>query len=436
MNNLLKLTFLSVLLAAPAAAADGLDITRSVELALRNNLYVKLASAGSEAQRAEALAAAARLLPQVEFSVSQERTFKENLTALGFGKAPGGGAFLVGPFDTFDARLRLVFYALDLSARAGARSKKEEEKASLLRFELVKEQVAAAAALAYLDALSRASAENSAQAGRELASSLRALAENKHTAGTATGLDVVRAKTREAEETLRVIRARTALEESLLRLKHMIGLPLAGELRLAEELSFSPGEASDPDQAVAAALQQRLEIEIARAGLAAGDLALKAAKRARLPSVSVSASAAFSGEVPNKEDELVGDMGVAARLPLFTGGRLDAGIAGAAAVKSQAENRLSDIFVQVEEEVRVGIYRVRASADEVATASMTVTLAEQELEMARNRFSAGVADNVELVDAQTSLSRARDSRVDALSRRKEANIRLTLALGRMKKLKF
>jgi outer membrane protein TolC len=41
-----------------------------------------------------------------------------------------------------------------------------------------------------------------------------------------------------------------------------------------------------------------------------------------------------------------------------------------------------------------------------------------------------------LVNAQTALSRARDSRVDALSRHKDANIRLMLALGRMKKLKF
>ncbi len=437
MKNIITGLFLIPLLfCAAARAADGLDITRSVELALKNNLYVKLASAAGTAQRAAALAAAARLLPQVEFSVSQERTLRENLTAMGFGTGSGGGANLIGPFNTFDARLRLVATVLDLSARGLASSKKEEEKIASLRLELVKEQVTAAAALAYLDALRAAAAENSASAGRKLASSMRTLAENKHAAGTATGLDVVRAKTSEAEESLRLIRARILLEEARLRLKHMLGLPLAKEVTLTEELSFSPDKSFVPESAVKYAQAARVEIAIAKLEFSAGKYVLEAAKGARIPTVGVSGSAALSGVNPDHDSRLVGDMGISARLPLFSGGRLDAGVDGASAVKAQAENRLDDALVQVEEEVRIALYRIKASAEEVETASMTVTLAEQELEMSGNRFAAGVGDNVELVNAQTVLSRARESLVDALSRHKEANIRRTLALGLMKDLKF
>lgn len=419
-----------------AKAAEDLDISRSIDLALKNNLSVKLAAAAGDVQKAEALAAAARLLPSVELSVSQERTFKRNLTAMGYGYAPGGGANLLGPFDTFDARLRLVFSVLDLSARGQARSKKEEEKMGGLRLDLVKEQVAAAAALAYLDVLRSAAAENSAIAGREMASSLRELAENKHEAGTATGLDVVRAKTREAEESLRVSRARTLLEESRLRLKHLLGLPFASGIALTEELSFSPDPQVDADEAVKEALSARLELAIARAGLSAREHALKAANGARLPALAISGASALSGQLPDHEVKLVGDIGIAAKLPLFSGGRIGAGIDAAAALKTQAGSRLADAAIQVEEEVRVALYRLLSSAEEVTTASMTVTLAEQELEMTRDRFSAGVGDNVDLVNAQTALSRARDSSIDALSRHKDANIHLTLALGRMKHLKF
>ncbi len=435
-NTIIKTLVIPLLFCSPARAAAGLDIPRSVDLALKNNLYVKLAAATGEIQKAEALAAAARLLPQVEFTVSQGRTLAENLAAIGFGGFLGGGPTVIGPFNTFDARLRLVASVLDRSSKELAKSKQEEEKIAALKLELVKEQITAAAALSYLDVLRSDAAENSASAGRELASSLRALAENKHAAGTATGLDVVRAKTSEAEESLRVIRARTALEEARLRLKHLLGLPLAEEVNLTEELSFSPDQPQDPAEAVSGALAARVEMIIAKAGLSAARYALAAAKGGRVPTVAVSGSAAMSGANPDHYLKLVGDMGISARLPLFSGGRLDAGIDGAAAVKSQAESRLADAAVQVEEEVRIALYRLKASAEEVATASMTVTLAEQELEMSRNRFAAGVADNVELVNAQTVLSRARDTRVDALSRRKEANIRLTLALGRMKNLKF
>ncbi len=436
-NTIIKLLLLPFFFCAPARAGETLDITRCVELALKNNLYVKLASAADSVQKAQALAAAARLLPQVEFSVAQERTFKENLAAVGFGGfVPPGVSSMLGPYNTFDARLRLVASVLDISARDLAKSKKEEEQISSLRLELVKEQVTAAAALAYLDVLRSAAAENSAASGRELATSLRELSENKHTAGTATGLDVVRAKTGEAEESLKVIRARTALEEARLRLKHILGLPLAEEITLTEELAFSPSRPIDPIKAVNAALSTRLEIAIAKAELSAGEFALKAAKGARLPSVAISGSAALSSADPDHDTKLVGDMGISARLPLFTGGGIDAGVDGASAVKTQAESRLNDASVQVEEEVRASLYRLKASAEEVETASMTVTLAEQVLEMTSNRFSAGVGDNLELVDAQTALSRARELRVDALSRNKEANIRLTLALGRMKNLKF
>ena len=435
-NTFTGLLLISALFCAQARAVSNLDIPRSVDLALKNNLYIKLAAASSDAQKAEALAAASRLLPQVEFSVAQERTFSENLAAIGFGGFLAGASPVIGPYNTFDARVRLVMNFLDLSSRGTAKSKKEEEKIASLRLELVKEQVTAAAALAYLDVLRSSAAVNSASAGRDLASSLRVLAENKHTAGTATGLDVVRAKTSEAEESLRVIRARTALEEARLRLKHILGLPLSEEVTLTEELSFSPDQPLTPDEAVNGALGARVEMAIAKAGVSAGKYALQAAKGARIPTVGVSGSSALSSAVPDHTMKLVGDMGVSASLPLFSGGRIDAGIDGATALKSQAESRLDDAAVQVEEEVRGTLYQLKASAEEVETASMTVTLAEQELEMSRNRFSAGVADNVELVNAQTVLSRARDNRVDALSRHKEANIRLTLALGRMKSLKF
>lgn len=427
---------LLILIAAVPVRAEDLSMTRGVELALDNNLYMRLAKASGDIRKAEALAAASRLLPQVEFSISQTRTFKENATALGFGEAPGGGVFMMGPFNTFDARLRLVQAVLDLSARNTARSRSEDERSARLRVSLAAEQVSAAAALSYLEVLRSSAAVSSAASGLELAAGLRSLAEGKHDAGTATGLDVLRARTREAEESLRVSRAQTALAEAQLRLKHMLGLPFSKEVRLTETLTFIAPELPDERDATARALAGRLELEMARADLSAGNYALKAAKGARVPAISVSGDAAMSGNNPDHNAKLVGDIGVGLRVPLLAGGRVSAGIDAAAASRERAQSLLDDAAAQVEEETLTALYRLKASAQEVATASMTVTMTAQELEMARNRFSAGVADNIEVVDAQTALSRAKDSYIDALSRSKESNIRLALALGRMKDLKF
>lgn len=432
----IKFLIVLCLLPAAASAADRLDITRAVSLALQNNLYMKLARSTGEAGKAAALASASSLLPQVAFSISQTRTFNENATALGFGEAPGGGAYMTGPFSTFDARLSLVQTLLDLPAAQLARSRADEERAASLQEELAGQQVAAAAALAYLDVLRSSAAVSSAVSGRDLAASLRALAEDKHAAGTATGLDVLRARTFEAEETLRVSRARTELEDSSLRLMHLLGLPLSENVELTERLDYVPSELPSRENAVRDAMSSRLEIRIARASYSAAEHSLKGAKYGRLPSLDLSGSAAFSGTTPDQFDRLVGDLGVGLRVPLFEGGRITAGVDAAMAAESRAQSLLNDASVQVQEDTLSALRRLEASADEVNTASMTVTMAGQELEMARNRFAAGAGDNIELVAAQTSLSTARDNLVDALSRAKEANIRLTLALGRMKQLKF
>ncbi len=432
----LKLLIALCLLPAAASAADTLDITQAVSLALQNNLYMKLARSTTEAGKAAALASASSLLPQVAFSISQTRTFNENATALGFGEAPGGGAYMTGPFSTFDARLSLVQSLLNLPAAQLARSKADEELAASLQEKLAAQQVAAAAALAYLDVLRSSAAVSSAVSGRDLAASLRRLAEDKLAAGTATGLDVLRARTSEAEETLRVSRARTELEDASLRLRHLLGLPLSGNLELTEKLAYVPSELPSREGAVRDAMSSRIEIRIARASYSAAEHALKGAKYGRLPSLDLSGSAAFSGSTPDSFDRLVGDLGVGLRVPLFEGGRVSAGVDASRAAESRAQSLLNDASVQVQEDTLSALRRLEASADEVNTASMTVTMAGQELEMARNRFAAGAGDNIELVAAQTSLSTARDSLVDALSRAKEANIRLTLALGRMQQLKF
>jgi outer membrane protein TolC len=427
---------LALLLVPACAASEELDMPRSVGLALQNNLYMKLAKASGRAGKAEALLAASRLLPQVDLSISQTRVFRENLTAMGFGYAPGGAVYMLGPFDTFDARLRITQELLNFTAIDSYKSKAEQEKAAALRVELAAEQVSAAAALSYLEVLRSSAAVSSAGAGLELAAGLRGLAERKHDAGTATGLDVARARTTESEQSLRVSRAQTALEEALLRLKRLLGLPMTDEVKLGETLVFSPYAAPAASAALGDALAGRLEMRMARAEFSAGDYQFKAAKAARVPSLALGGAAAMSGNKPDHEARLVGDLALSLKMPIYGGGRVGAGVSLAEAGRSRAESLLADASAQVQEETLVALYRLKASSQEVATASMTVTTASQELEMARNRFAAGAGDNIELINAQTSLSRARDSLVDAVSRNKEANIRLTLALGRMKDLKF
>ncbi|HKC88109.1 MAG TPA: TolC family protein, partial [Blastocatellia bacterium] len=55
---------------------------------------------------------------------------------------------------------------------------------------------------------------------------------------------------------------------------------------------------------------------------------------------------------------------------------------------------------------------------------------ERELEQSRDRFSAGVGDNIEVLNAQTALENARNAQVSALTAYNSARINLAAALGR------
>jgi outer membrane protein TolC len=58
-----------------------------------------------------------------------------------------------------------------------------------------------------------------------------------------------------------------------------------------------------------------------------------------------------------------------------------------------------------------------------------LALAESELAQARRRYEAGVANGIEVTDAQTRLERARDSRIGALVSYNLAWLDLNAAMG-------
>ena len=102
----------------------------------------------------------------------------------------------------------------------------------------------------------------------------------------------------------------------------------------------------------------------------------------------------------------------------------------------QAELQLGNIRGQVEEDVRLAFASVRTSADQVRAADLAVSLAERELQMSRDRFRAGVADNIEVITAQAALSNARETQVAALAQYNAARINLAAALGRAEGFRF
>jgi len=114
---------------------------------------------------------------------------------------------------------------------------------------------------------------------------------------------------------------------------------------------------------------------------------------------------------------------------IFDGGRIGADVIQAKAALKQRQDELADLGGQIDYQVRAAFLDIQSAADQVAVAKSNLELANQTLEQARDRFSAGVTDNIEVVQAQQSVASANDNLISALFGHNLAKVALARALG-------
>jgi outer membrane protein TolC len=409
----------------------------AVRLAIDNNLATLEAHERRNEARGEMQQSRAPLLPNVS-GVAYQANLTENLVALGFqpGVIPGFNSTFLGPFKNFDARLLLTQKVFDLSAIRSYQAGRAGVRVAELEEALAREQVASRTGLIYLEALRAERAVVAAQANVELAQALLQLAQDQRNAGVGTGVDVTRAQTRLAEQQVGLAQAQTTSEQARLNLQRVVGLPLGSALTLTDQLRFVEDPLPSVDTAVAQAAHDRREIQVAEEEKRVAQLEKQAARAEHLPSLEVVGDYGSSGITPDRSDLPTRRIALQLDVPIFNGGLTQGRVTAATSRQKQTELELANIRGQVEEDVRLSLTTLRTAAVQVRAADESVTLAQRELEMARDRFRAGVADNLEVITAQTSLANARIAQVTALAQHNAARLNLAAALGRAETFKW
>lgn len=417
--------------ARTSAAPAQLSLADAINLALQNNLATLSAQEERRAATGFTQQARSALLPNIS-GVSYQANLTENLAALGFqpGTIPGFTNSFIGPFNNFDARVRLAQNIFDLSSIRNYQSSRQGVRIAEFRQQLAREQVSEATALTYLETLRSERNVSAAQANVTLAEALLKLAQDQRNAGVATGTDVTRAETRLAQERVDLFQAQTTAEQARLNLQRVIGVPLGSPLVLTDQLTFTAEALPQIDSAVADALTHRAEVSISEAQVRMFDLEQKSVRDEYLPSLQALADYGVSGITPTDTALPTRRVAVQLNVPIFNGGLTQGRLTVASSRKHEAELQLGSVRGQVEQDVRLAISTLRTSVERVRAADDAVRLAERELEMSRDRFRAGVADNLEVINAQTSLANARASQVQALAVYNAARLNLAAALGR------
>jgi outer membrane protein TolC len=419
-----------------APDATTLSLEQAIQLAIENNLNTKLADERRSEALGRKLQALAALMPDVSAKASQSNN-TVNIAAQGLrpGLLPIGSSF-IGPFDSFDARFQLAQTIFSLSSIRRFQSARADVDIAASEIKLAREQVASMAALAYLETLRAQRGVETAQANLELAHSLLTLARNQKNAGVATGVDVTRAETRVAEQQVRLAQAETSEQTAMLQLLRVTGLPLGGAPLLIDSLTGAGQPAPDIEQALQSAAQDRVEIEIASQQVRRLDYEYKAARAALYPTIDFVAAYGSSGTRMNTISLPTRSVGVQVNIPIFNGGATWGKIKSARSREVQAELRLKDTRDQVEQDVRQTIQTLTAAIEQARAAEQEVLLAERELQQSRDRFAAGVGDNIEVLNAQTSLANAQDAQIAALTAYNAARINLAAAMGAAERFRW
>ena len=411
---------------APTAGAVTIPIADAIRRALAHNLGVRLAEdAVSQAQSNRATARAA-LLPDVNGSISETRR-KTNLEAFGF---PLGPTFprVVGPFNVFDARVFASQSLLDLVAINDARAETHLVSAARYSFRGARETVVLVAANLYLQTLAASARADSARAQVDTAQALYAQAQDLRQSGIVAGLDVVRAETRLMGDRQRAIVAANDYEKMKLQLARVMGLAIGQEFVLTNDVPEVPVPDMTLDEALTRAYRDRPDYLAAQERVKAAESARRAASAEYLPSVHLTAD---YGTIGLQVSSALPTFSVAGAVdvPLFRGGRTQARVSEADAQLRTRKAEAEDLRAGIYNDVRSAFLDLRAGEAELAAATRGRELADLQLTQSRDRFAAGVADNVEVIQAQEAVARAAEQYIAAQYDYSVAKALLARSLG-------
>jgi outer membrane protein TolC len=408
-----------------------LTLKDAVQRALQYNLGAVDLGQAVRQSRGQRTVSRAALLPSLVADVTGTRE-QVNLAALGvqFSSPIPGFTFptVVGPFNQFDFRARVSQSIVDLTAWNNYRSASEAVRATELSLQDVRDVIVLAVGGSYLQTAAARARVDSGRAQLQTAAALYDQNAQRRAVGVVAQVDVDRSQVQRLAQELRVISLQNDFAKQKINLARMIGLPPTDQYDLAEAVPFSPAPALTLDDALRQASERRADMKAADAQVRAAERAARAARLERLPSLAVNADYGAIGNTPSDARRTFSVVGTL-RVPVWQGGRTAGHIEQAEAALEQRRAELDDLGAQVESDVRKAYLDVDAAARQVDVAGRNVAIAQETLNLARQRFDAGVSDNVEVIQAQEALASADMDLINSVFAHNVAKLNLARSMG-------
>ena len=417
----------SVTAAAQQPAPLRLTLQDAIQKALQANLSVLVADTKvEEAEGTRMRRLSAALLPRVN-AQTYANYQNHDLQAQGLSFSGLPIPKMVGPLSNYDFRVYAQQNVVDLASYRGFKASERALDAGKMDYRDARDLIVRAIAALYLNAQSAEARVDAAQSRVTDSSTLYKLAKDKHDAGTATGVDVLRAQVQLDNDRQALLIADNQRKHSLLELARNLGMNPATPLELAEPLNYRVLNPLEVETLAPAALLARadyLSLDSQRAGL----VEQQRASRARYyPKLSVNGN---FGEIGRSIGSVqrTGLLQGQIDFTLFDRDRNGEAQELASRVK-RIDDQIADLRRGIDEDIRDALLNLDSATEQVAVANEGQELARRELQLAQDRFQSGTANNVEVVTAQDELARAEENYILAVSSHADAKFALARALG-------
>jgi outer membrane protein TolC len=417
----------SVPTGAPTGAVLQLSLNDALDRGLKHNLGAIESDIATRTTRAERLRSLNELLPNVNATISQT-VEQVNLRALGIKIPIAGFPTIVGPFGVQDARGSVSQTLFDWSSVEKLRASNERMKASQDSYKSSRDLVVLAVANAYLQVIADSSTVESQQAQLSTSQALYQRAHDQRAAGVAARIDELRAQVELQTQQQRLIAAKDQRSKDMLSLARAIGLPVGQQFTLTDNAPYTPLEGVSLEKSLQEAYENRPDYKSAQEEVRAAGLSRKAAVAENFPTVT---SAADYGDIGPNFGNSHGTFTASAKvnIPIFQGTRVKADVLDADAALQQKQAEFENLKGRVDQDVRNALFDLDSANELVKVAKSNTDLARETLAQAQDRFSAGVTDNIEVVQAQESVSSADQAYISSLYAFNIAKVQLARAVG-------
>lgn len=421
------------------ATADILqiDFKEAIDRGLRNNLGLLLAGDQAQTARGERWKELSELLPNLSARL-EENVQTQSLAALGFNKllpllSPPGtntSSFprVVPAFNYFDVRANLSQSVFNFKNLEKERAASVTVKAAQFTYKDAREMVVLAVGNSYLESIAAAARVETAQAQVASAQALYDKAADQLKAGLSPAIDALRSQVELQTRQQQLIVARNDLAKMKLNLARIIGLAPGQEFVLTEKAPYQALAALPLDTYLQRAYAGRPDYQAALAQVQAAELSRRAAFAGHYPTVDLAANLGDIGVAPGQSNG-TWQVNGGINIPIFAGNRVHSDVLEADAQLKQARSQLGDLRGRIDYEVRTALLDLNAAAEQVEVARSSVDLAEQALAQSQDRFTAGVADNLEVVQAQEAVASAHESYIQSLYAHNLSKVELAYAIG-------